>query len=99
MKNIILILAICAFGYPQKEHQKKEIVSIDAMSITYDNKKLYIDVKNKNLVHFQIWKNKDLILNAKGNSSGTESFPASKGKYKIIVFTQQGQTKTRIFYL
>jgi hypothetical protein len=56
MKNIILIFALTigVLGYSQQDFLKKEMVSIKAISITYYNQKLYIDLKNNNPIHFQI---------------------------------------------
>lgn len=101
MKNIILISALTMFlfGHSLQDYQKKEIVSIDAISIIYDNQKLYIDIKNNNPIHFQIWKNNELILNAKGNTGGIESFPVSKGNYKLMIFNEQGKPKTKFFHI
>ena len=101
MKNIILIftLAICALGHSQQGAQKKEIISIDALSILYENQRLYIDQKNNKPIHFQIWKNNELILNSNGSAEGIESFPVSKGKYKFIIFNGQGKPKTKNFHI
>jgi hypothetical protein len=100
MKNIILIFAltISVFGYSQKDFQKKEIISTDAISILYDNQRLFIDQRNNNWIHFEIWKNKVLILNSEGSAKGIESFPASKGKYKLIIF-DKSKPKTKIFHI
>lgn len=101
MKNLILIFAltISALGYSQHNFQKKKIVSTDAISITYDNQRLYISQKNNKPLHFQIWKNNELILNAVGSAEGKESFPASKEKYKLIIFDGKGKARTKIFHL
>lgn len=101
MKNIILFftLTICLLGYSQNYYQKKEILSIDAISMIYDNQKLYINLKNTNPIHFQIWKNNEMILNAKGRAKGKESFPISKGKYRLIIFPERGKSKTKTFQI
>lgn len=101
MKTIILFFAltVCVLGYSQKDFQKKEIISTDAISILYDNQRLVIDQRNNNRIHFEIWKNKVLILNSEGSAKGIESFPASKGKYKIIIFNERGKVKTKFFYI
>lgn len=100
MKNIILIFAltIIVFKYTQQDFQKKEIISTDAISILYDNQRLFIDQRNNNRIHFEIWKNKVLILNSEESAKGIESFPASKGKYKLVIF-EKGKPKTKIFHI
>lgn len=101
MKNIILIFAltISVLGYSQQDIQKKEVVSTDAISIMYDNQKLYIYQRNNKPIHFQIWKNNELILNSEGSAEGIESFPATKGKYKIFIFNGKGKARTKIFHI
>lgn len=100
MKNIILIFAltISVFGYSQQDFQKKEIISTDAISILYDNQRLFIDQRNNKRIHFEIWKNKVLILNSEESAKGIASFPASKGKYKLVIF-EKGKPKTKIFHI
>jgi hypothetical protein len=99
MKIIILFFAltVCILGYSQKYCPKKEVLSIDAISITYAKQKLYIDLKNSDPIHFQIWKKNDMILDAKGSAKGKESFSILKGKYKLIIFNEHGKPKTKIF--
>lgn len=101
MKNIILIftLTISILVHSRQGSQKKEILSIDAISIIYDNQKLYIDLKNTNPIHFQIWKKNDMILDAKGSAKGKECFPISKGKYRLIIFNDRGKAKTITFHI
>lgn len=55
--------------------------------------------RNNKPIHFQIWKNNELILNSTGSAKGEESFPASKGKYKLIIFDEQDKPKTKIFHI
>lgn len=101
MKNIILIFAltISILGYSQQGSQKKEIVSIDAISILYDNQRLYLDQRNNKPIHFQIWRNNELILKSKGSAKGIESFSASKGEYTLIIYDRKGKARTKIFHL
>ena len=40
-----------------------------------------------------------MILNAEGCAKGTDIFPVSKGKYKFIIFNEQGKPKTKIFHI
>lgn len=101
MKNIILFLAliICKLGYSQNYYQKKEILTLNAISFIIDDQRLYIDIKNTKPIHFQIWKKNEMILNATGRAKGKESFPISKGKYKLIIFNDQGKAKTKFFHI
>ena len=101
MKNIIVIfsLTINVLVYSQQNFHSKEIVSTDAISITYDNQRLYIVQKTNKPIHFQIWKDKNLILNSEGSAKGIENFPVSKGKYKLIIFNEKGKAKTNVFHI
>ena len=50
-------------------------------------------------MHFQLWKNNQIILNATGVAIGNEFFPISKGKYKLIIFDEKGRPKIKIFHI
>lgn len=101
MKTLILFfIIITSFtGYAQDKNTGKEIVSTENISIMYKNQKLYIEIKNSIPIQFQIWKNKEMILNSEGNAKGIENFPVSKGKYKLIIFDEAGKSKTKSFHL
>nr|WP_315195357.1 hypothetical protein [uncultured Flavobacterium sp.] len=101
MKTIILFLITkTSFtGYSQNENTKKEIISTEALTIIYANEKLYIEIKKSTPIHFQIWENKVMILNSDGSAKGSENFPVLKGKYKLVIFDEEGKSKTKNFHI
>lgn len=99
MKYTFLILALIINGlvYSQKDFRKREIVSMESIFISFDSKNLHIDIKSNKLMHFQIWRNEIIVLNAVGRATGNEFFLASKGKYKLVIFDEYGKSKTKTF--
>jgi hypothetical protein len=99
MKRIILIFILVTFtrSYSQKNIPKRDILSMDDISIVYASPRLMINVKTNKSGHFQIWKGNEMVLNASGIANGEELFPVSKGKYKFILFYEDGKSKTKYF--
>jgi ATPase subunit of ABC transporter with duplicated ATPase domains len=98
MKKIISLIALitCVHTFSQKHFHKKELVSIDNISIFYDQKRLFVNVKNNKPLQFKILKNNKIILSG-SNGMGEESFPVMIGRYKLILFCGNGDTKTKHF--
>jgi hypothetical protein len=99
LKRIILILALitCVQAYSRTDFQKKEVLSIDHISISCDNQRLFLDVITSKPVHFELWNGDKLVLHAEGSAKGQEFFPIMRGKFKFILFDKAGKSKTRYF--
>lgn len=87
----------CLYVYPQKDIQKRKILLIEEISISYVNPRLYVDVNTNKPVYFQLWNGDKLILNAAGSAKGEEFFPVIRGKFKFILFYEDGKSKSKKF--
>jgi hypothetical protein len=98
MKKLILIFALITYlqAYSQKDFHRKQVLSVEGISISYVNPRLYIDVKTTKPLQFQIWNGYKLVLNAT-NGMGEESFPVMIGRYKLILLEENGKSKTKCF--
>lgn len=98
MKRIILILALIIFksAFSQNNNPKRELISMDDISIAYRSPRLLIEIKTTKPLQFKIIKNNKIILSG-SNGMGEESFSVMRGnRYKLILFCG-GDIKTKYF--